>query len=917
MFLFAALTVNAGGTYYLKVGEQKMLSFTPKSGVLFNSMAWRSYNTSAVRVDGPQYSSYTYVTALAPTTSLHGALVQCEYKYLWNGLAITATEDFYIKVEEDTPPQPTGISLRSSLSLYVGDKYTLYPTIYPSEAQTNLSWSSSNTSVAQVTSGGTVIANGIGSCYISVATSNGYEAVCYVTVTEPSVTVSISHSSGTIKMGTKVALKADPSSASIYYTIDGSTPSPKSMLYTDSIEINQNLTLKAIGMKSGYKNSEILIREFNCTSLSVVQVYPSGLNEFIRPSIVPTITFNDTILQIDPSEITIKRGGATIDGTILIYGKCISFIPKNEMLAGNYTFNVPGRSVLSPRLGYNMHISENFTINNDINVVKVSTGYYHTMAIKSDNTLWTWGGNFCGQLADGTVSRDNERSPMKVMENVIDAVGGYGHTLILKNDNSLWSVGRNEMGQLGRGYTSLTGPLGKVMSDVDAIATNGDCCYALKTNGSVYYWGSHDEYGYVKNKLSPTFLTSSAKSIAAGFGSFLLIIKEDGTLWGWNDNAKGQLGDTGQTAHYTPIKIIDDVIYCAAGNSTSYAIRSDNSLWAWGNNASGEIGDGTTISKKIPTKIMDDVRVVSSNGNTAFAVKYDGSLWQWGRGIVTPEKVMDNVRYAVPKYFAIKNDGTLYGWGDNSKGQIGVGSYDSEIKNPTLIFKDVNKVLPISVSMSDCEIEVESQSVLYPEIIPDNASYQNIQWKSSDEKVATIDEYGILTAHGIGETIVSATVTAPSGAILSAQCKVTVKAKAVIAESLQLSQETAKLSKSETLQLRAMVLPENTTNKSLHWSSTNGSVATVSENGLVAGISAGTAQIIVATTDGSNLSAICDVVVAETTSINDIIVDKDTYVKIYNRTGVLVYEGAYSEANLSRGMYIVMTKVGVTKRLIK
>lgn len=89
--ILIGFTLKAGGIYTLKVDEQKMLTFTPKSGVLYNSMSWRSYNTSTVRVDGLQYTSYTYVTALQPTTSSLGTLVQCEYKYSWNGIYLTET----------------------------------------------------------------------------------------------------------------------------------------------------------------------------------------------------------------------------------------------------------------------------------------------------------------------------------------------------------------------------------------------------------------------------------------------------------------------------------------------------------------------------------------------------------------------------------------------------------------------------------------------------------------------------------------------------------------------------------------------------------------------------------------------------------------------------------------------------------
>lgn len=92
-----------------------------------------------------------------------------------------------------------------------------------------------------------------------------------------------------------------------------------------------------------------------------------------------------------------------------------------------------------------------------------------------------------------------------------------------------------------------------------------------------------------------------------------------------------------------------------------------------------------------------------------------------------------------------------------------------------------------------------------------------------------------------------------------ALCKVTVKAKVVVAESISLSTTTASLTVGETLQLSANILPENTSNKDICWTSTNTDIAVVSESGLVSAIKEGDVQIIASTTDGSNLSAICEI----------------------------------------------------------
>ena len=85
-------------------------------------------------------------------------------------------------------PTPTSISIKSSLSMDVGDTYTLSPNVYPTNSKYTLSWTSNNTSVATVSSSGVVTAKGAGTANITVTTANGKTATCMVSVSAKSVT---------------------------------------------------------------------------------------------------------------------------------------------------------------------------------------------------------------------------------------------------------------------------------------------------------------------------------------------------------------------------------------------------------------------------------------------------------------------------------------------------------------------------------------------------------------------------------------------------------------------------------------------------------------------------------------------------------------------------------------------------------
>lgn len=96
------------------------------------------------------------------------------------------------------------------------------------------------------------------------------------------------------------------------------------------------------------------------------------------------------------------------------------------------------------------------------NVVSVSTNFNHTMAIKTDGSLWAWGYNSYGQLGDGTTT--DKSTPTKIMENVVSISAGLRHTVAIKSDGSVWVWGDNSYGQLGDGSTTASSTPKKVIS---------------------------------------------------------------------------------------------------------------------------------------------------------------------------------------------------------------------------------------------------------------------------------------------------------------------------------------------------------------------------------------------------------------------------------------------------------------------
>ena len=166
-------------------------------------------------------------------------------------------------------------------------------------------------------------------------------------------------------------------------------------------------------------------------------------------------------------------------------------------------------------------------------------------------------------------------------------------------------------------------------------------------------------------------------------------------------------------------------------------------------------------------------------------------------------------------------------------------------------------VSSVALDKEEVSLIIENKVTLMATVTPDNASNKTIVWISSDESVATVKD-GEITALKVGEATITA--TSEDGG-KKATCKVTVNAKPVPVTGVSLNKQNARVFINNELTLIATIAPEDATNKTLIWTTSNASVATV-KNGVVKGISVGEADITVKTEDG-NHSATCKVSVTE------------------------------------------------------
>jgi alpha-tubulin suppressor-like RCC1 family protein len=248
----------------------------------------------------------------------------------------------------------------------------------------------------------------------------------------------------------------------------------------------------------------------------------------------------------------------------------------------------------------------------------VSFGAALTAAIKTDGTLWTWGYNSAGQLGLGDSGAYTDRSsPNQVgaLTTWSKVTAGDSFVIAIKTDGTLWSWGYNNYGQLANGFISSRSSPVQVgaLTTWSSISVGGAyaTAAAIKTNGTLWVWGLNDYgqlgLGDVTNRSSPVqvgALTTWSK-VSAGGPFHTIAIKTDGTLWSWGRNQYGQLGLSNITNYSSPKQVgaLTTWLSIAIWNSSGSAIKTDGTLWSWGFNTYGQLGLGNTTNYSSPKQV--------------------------------------------------------------------------------------------------------------------------------------------------------------------------------------------------------------------------------------------------------------------------------------------------------------------------
>jgi alpha-tubulin suppressor-like RCC1 family protein len=344
----------------------------------------------------------------------------------------------------------------------------------------------------------------------------------------------------------------------------------------------------------------------------------------------------------------------------------------------------------------------------------------HTVGLKANGTAWSWGTRAFGALGNIQVTAPQVTQPTQIfpsLSNIVAVETGNGISYIRDASGQVYAAGTDTTGAFGNDSTTQSNafiPILDVPVSWSSMVSGQNYSVALKSNGTLWLWGSNSNGQFGNGSSSPLNLTTATqigtasnwKSVSAG-ANHVLAINAAGELFAWGENSVGQIGNgsgggAGGGGVVSPTLISSTIpwISVSAGNNFSLGVKADGSLWSWGLNTSGQLGQGNNTSGTVnfsPVRIgnSNDWSFAHAGRNSGLAVKADGTLWMWGDnssgqlGRGNNSSVSQNFSplqvsgsdwtcagfgSGSVHVVALKANGTLWSWGDNSFGQLGKGN---------------------------------------------------------------------------------------------------------------------------------------------------------------------------------------------------------------------------------------------------
>jgi alpha-tubulin suppressor-like RCC1 family protein len=507
-------------------------------------------------------------------------------------------------------------------------------------------------------------------------------------------TPTLSPAPGTFTEAKTITISTTTPDATIRYTTDGTEPSIRSRIYAGPIAFSNTTEIQAKAFK--------LDMTMSATSNGLYVMETGAVDTpRLRPGsgMYPTFQSVTVICETPGSTIHYTTNGSepTESDPVVASGGTVTVNQSMTLKAKAWKDGIAPSSI-----GRTVYLITG----------AVGAGESHSLAVKPDGTVWTWGWNSLGQLGRPPINVNSPTPAQVGITDVVAVAGARWHSLALKRDGTVWSWGNNYDGELGNGTTGppqLSPVQASGLTDVIGIGAGVSFSVALKRDGTVWAWGIINDISLgINYGTSPSQIPglSGIAQISANQNT-IFALKTDGAaagiIWSWGVNRYGILGDGTFSNRATPVPVVGmtDVIMVAGGGADRHAVavRNDGTIWTWGDNPWGQLGDGTSTARQKPGPAFVPFpnRVISLTAGSGFSLAVQrpptgGSItWAWGLNDVgrlgdgttstasTPVRnlVSDAVMVAAQNgahALAVSSDARVWAWGSNGSGQIGDGT---------------------------------------------------------------------------------------------------------------------------------------------------------------------------------------------------------------------------------------------------
>ncbi|MHB9095089.1 MAG: RCC1 domain-containing protein, partial [Eubacteriales bacterium] len=337
------------------------------------------------------------------------------------------------------------------------------------------------------------------------------------------------------------------------------------------VAFTSDATNLAAGDTNGRSDVYVAGLDPNAALDTVAPTAPTGLAAVQTGPSYMKLTWNPASDNVRVVRYAVYRAGsltgpftqiATVNGSVYSYWDT-SLIPATTYYYYITAGDEDGNWSLPPAP---MPMSTTVELNTVAKVTYLAAGYRYSLARTSDGAAWAWGDNSYGHLGSGT-ALSFSTSPLPVVGDAvyltnIASIDGYYHTVAVKSDRTVWAWGDNRYGQLGIGDLvnrptpmQVKGRDGSgYLTGITAVATGEMHTLALKSDGTVWAWGDngYGQLGYVtangaaNDSYTPvpvqgpdgTGYLTDIIAVAAG-SAHSIALKSDGTVWTWGQNAYG------------------------------------------------------------------------------------------------------------------------------------------------------------------------------------------------------------------------------------------------------------------------------------------------------------------------------------------------------------------------------------------